>query len=211
MTTCLGLSNAYKPVPRGATVSGALHQDVGTVAAFLCSTTKFVLCAPCCLSRCLLCSYLYLTNCSIGISAVLFGLKVVLNHDSPGFTNVFGVTLPTKVTMLHMHEARCNGIVVQCHSKLSIVTGTPNRQAASCECLKIHACVAAALVMIGQCSAPNKSNQGCEPCLRWLSAVHGVGGAAAGICIQSTGKLHWPPGRHCCRLASCEGARPRCC
>eukprot|EP00879_Flechtneria_rotunda_P020493 GHRR01021561.1.p1 GENE.GHRR01021561.1~~GHRR01021561.1.p1 ORF type:complete len:250 (+),score=99.52 GHRR01021561.1:583-1332(+) len=40
--------------------------------------------------------YLYLSNCAIGFSAVLFGLKVVLNHDAPGFSNVFGLTLPTK-------------------------------------------------------------------------------------------------------------------
>jgi hypothetical protein len=140
-------------------------------SAFLC--TLFVLCAPCCLSCCLLCSYLYLTNCSIGISAVLFGLKVVLHHDSPGFTNIFGVALPTKVTTLHMHEARCNGIVVQCQSKLSIVKGTTNRQAASCECLKIHACVAAALVMIvnahHQTSQTKVVSSVCGGCLQYMA------------------------------------------
>ncbi|KXZ53472.1 hypothetical protein GPECTOR_7g922 [Gonium pectorale] len=40
--------------------------------------------------------YLYRDQCAVGFSAVLFGLKVVLNHDSPGFSQVMGVTLPTK-------------------------------------------------------------------------------------------------------------------
>lgn len=41
--------------------------------------------------------YLYSQQCAIGISAVLFALKVVLNHDSPTYSSIFGITLPTKV------------------------------------------------------------------------------------------------------------------
>lgn len=43
------------------------------------------------------CSHLYFNNCAIGISAVLFGLKVVLNHDAPAYSSILGFSLPTKV------------------------------------------------------------------------------------------------------------------
>ena len=36
-------------------------------------------------------------QCAVGFSGVLFGLKVVLSHDSPGWSTVYGVRLPTKV------------------------------------------------------------------------------------------------------------------
>lgn len=35
-------------------------------------------------------------TCAVGFSGVLFGLKVVLNHNSPGWTEVLGMRLPTK-------------------------------------------------------------------------------------------------------------------
>jgi hypothetical protein len=44
------------------------------------------------------CRHLYLSNCAIGISAVLFALKVVLNHDAPTYSSFMGFTLPTKVS-----------------------------------------------------------------------------------------------------------------
>ncbi|KAG2494846.1 hypothetical protein HYH03_007086 [Edaphochlamys debaryana] len=40
--------------------------------------------------------YLYSSTCAVGFSAVLFAMKVVLGHDSPGHSQVMGVTLPTK-------------------------------------------------------------------------------------------------------------------
>jgi hypothetical protein len=43
------------------------------------------------------CRHLYISNCAIGISAVLFALKVVLNHDAPTYSSFMGFTLPTKV------------------------------------------------------------------------------------------------------------------
>lgn len=42
-------------------------------------------------------SYLWLSTCSIGFSAVIFALKVVLQHNAPGYSSLFGFTLPTKV------------------------------------------------------------------------------------------------------------------
>lgn len=39
-----------------------------------------------------------MNQCSIGFSGILFGLKVVLTHDQPGWSNVFGISLPTKYT-----------------------------------------------------------------------------------------------------------------
>lgn len=33
----------------------------------------------------------------MGFSAVIFALKVVLSHDSPGYSSVMGFQLPTKV------------------------------------------------------------------------------------------------------------------
>lgn len=36
-------------------------------------------------------------DCAVGFSAVLFGLKVVLNASSPRTSVIYGVTLPTKV------------------------------------------------------------------------------------------------------------------
>jgi rhomboid domain-containing protein 1 len=38
----------------------------------------------------------YSRQCSIGFSGVLFALKVLLNHGSPAFTNVYGFRVPTK-------------------------------------------------------------------------------------------------------------------
>ena len=34
--------------------------------------------------------------CAVGFSAVLFGMKVVLNHSSPGWSSIFGIPLPTR-------------------------------------------------------------------------------------------------------------------
>jgi rhomboid domain-containing protein 1 len=41
--------------------------------------------------------YLWFSTCAVGFSAVIFALKVVLQHDSPGYSSVFGFQLPTKV------------------------------------------------------------------------------------------------------------------
>lgn len=42
-------------------------------------------------------SYAYMYDtCAIGFSAVLFGLKVILNHNSPDYSTVYGFTIPTK-------------------------------------------------------------------------------------------------------------------
>jgi hypothetical protein len=43
------------------------------------------------------CRHLYISNCAIGISALLFALKVVLNHDAPTYSSFMGFSLPTKV------------------------------------------------------------------------------------------------------------------
>ncbi|GAB4816364.1 hypothetical protein N2152v2_003410 [Parachlorella kessleri] len=37
-----------------------------------------------------------MNQCAVGFSGVLFGLKVVLNHNSPGWSEIYGVRLPTK-------------------------------------------------------------------------------------------------------------------
>lgn len=42
--------------------------------------------------------YMWFSSCAVGFSAVIFALKVVLFHDSPGYSNVFGFSLPTKVS-----------------------------------------------------------------------------------------------------------------
>jgi rhomboid domain-containing protein 1 len=34
--------------------------------------------------------------CAVGFSAVLFGMKVVLNHNSPGWSNILGIPFPTR-------------------------------------------------------------------------------------------------------------------
>ncbi|KAF6254631.1 hypothetical protein COO60DRAFT_1703209 [Scenedesmus sp. NREL 46B-D3] len=41
-------------------------------------------------------THLYISNCAVGISAVLFALKVVLNHDAPTYSSIMGFRLPTK-------------------------------------------------------------------------------------------------------------------
>jgi rhomboid domain-containing protein 1 len=41
--------------------------------------------------------HLYISNCAVGISALLFALKVVLNHDAPSHSSIMGFSLPTKV------------------------------------------------------------------------------------------------------------------
>lgn len=38
-----------------------------------------------------------LRSCAVGFSGVLFALKVILSHGSPGWSEVAGVRLPTKV------------------------------------------------------------------------------------------------------------------
>ncbi|KAH9126580.1 hypothetical protein LEN26_001404 [Aphanomyces euteiches] len=38
----------------------------------------------------------YIHQCSVGFSAVLFALKMVLNQNSPAYTNIMGITIPTK-------------------------------------------------------------------------------------------------------------------
>lgn len=43
--------------------------------------------------------YLWFSSCAVGFSAVIFALKVVLSHDSPGYSNVMGFNLPTKVVV----------------------------------------------------------------------------------------------------------------
>lgn len=41
--------------------------------------------------------YLWFSSCAVGFSAVVFALKVVLSCESPGYSQVFGLRLPTKV------------------------------------------------------------------------------------------------------------------
>lgn len=36
-------------------------------------------------------------SCAVGFSAVLFGLKVILTHDSPGYSDVAGYRVPTRL------------------------------------------------------------------------------------------------------------------
>ncbi|XP_057847058.2 rhomboid-like protein 14, mitochondrial [Cryptomeria japonica] len=38
----------------------------------------------------------YFSECSVGFSAVLFALKVILSSDSPGYTNVYGLIVPAR-------------------------------------------------------------------------------------------------------------------
>ena len=40
----------------------------------------------------------YYSTCAVGFSAVLFAMKVVLNSNSPGWSSVAGISLPTKVS-----------------------------------------------------------------------------------------------------------------
>ena len=44
----------------------------------------------------------YYNTCAVGFSAVLFAMKVVLNSKSPGWTSMYGISLPTKVSC-HLH------------------------------------------------------------------------------------------------------------
>ncbi len=49
----------------------------------------------------------YYEACGVGFSAVLFALKVVLSHRTPGWSSVCGVPLPTKAraglfSLLHL-------------------------------------------------------------------------------------------------------------
>ena len=37
-----------------------------------------------------------MNTCAVGFSAVLFGLKVILTHNAPGWSTVWGVSVPTK-------------------------------------------------------------------------------------------------------------------
>jgi hypothetical protein len=57
----------------------------------------------------LFCRYLWFSSCAVGFSAVIFALKVVLFHDSPGYSSVFGFSLPTKVRQLWPLRDRCVG------------------------------------------------------------------------------------------------------
>ena len=41
----------------------------------------------------------YYGTCAVGFSAVLFAMKVVLNSNSPDWTSVAGISLPTKVVI----------------------------------------------------------------------------------------------------------------
>ena len=48
----------------------------------------------------------YYSACGVGFSAVLFALKVVLSHRTPGWSSVCGFVLPTKVpSRLSAHTA----------------------------------------------------------------------------------------------------------
>jgi hypothetical protein len=40
-------------------------------------------------------------SCSIGFSAVLFAMKVILGYDSPGWSSAGGIMVPTKVLKNH--------------------------------------------------------------------------------------------------------------
>lgn len=42
----------------------------------------------------------YYGSCAVGFSAVLFAMKVVLNSNSPGWSSVAGISLPTKVSIM---------------------------------------------------------------------------------------------------------------
>jgi rhomboid domain-containing protein 1 len=39
---------------------------------------------------------MYFDTCAVGYSAVLFAYKVILDYDTPGYSQVFGVVLPTR-------------------------------------------------------------------------------------------------------------------
>lgn len=52
----------------------------------------------------------FYSSCAIGFSAVLFALKVVLSHRTPGWSYVGGIALPTKV-ILWSH--RCQSCIVR--------------------------------------------------------------------------------------------------
>ena len=41
----------------------------------------------------------YYSTCAVGFSAVLFAMKVLLNSNSPGWSSVAGISLPTKVML----------------------------------------------------------------------------------------------------------------
>ena len=42
----------------------------------------------------------FYSGCSVGFSAVIFALKVVLNVNSPGTQRIAGLAVPTKVCLL---------------------------------------------------------------------------------------------------------------
>lgn len=44
----------------------------------------------------------YYGTCAVGFSAVLFAMKVVLNSNSPDWSSVAGISLPTKVSYTHV-------------------------------------------------------------------------------------------------------------
>lgn len=49
----------------------------------------------------------YYSTCAIGFSAVLFAMKVVLNSNSPGWSSVAGISLPTKVLLSSLPYDNC--------------------------------------------------------------------------------------------------------
>ncbi len=53
-------------------------------------------------------------DCAVGFSAVLFALKVVLNAQSPTFSTIYGVSVPSKVCLVSTEtHARTNWQIVR--------------------------------------------------------------------------------------------------
>jgi rhomboid domain-containing protein 1 len=59
-----------------------------------------------------------MNSCAVGFSGVLFGLKVVLTHNAPGWSSVLGVALPTKVL-----DYLCDGIWLSYDVVAATLTG----------------------------------------------------------------------------------------
>lgn len=58
----------------------------------------------------LTCRFLYYNTRMAGFSAVLFALKAVLTHRSPGWSSVYGISVPTKVRARSSVQAAAPGL-----------------------------------------------------------------------------------------------------
>jgi hypothetical protein len=110
--------------------------------------------------------YLWFSSCAVGFSAVIFALKVVLFHDSPGRSSVFGFSLPTKVGVAAEGMGAHTGVC----GPGSEARGRGGALCASCS-IQLHPCLQVSLVQQQYCGGSQReiSAEGCTcPSLAWV-------------------------------------------